>query len=126
MNEAILKAALVQETRAALKQAVVFRHEDKFTHGIPDMSVTYNGHISWWEAKYADPKFASRGIQELTMLRLNRAAHARYVVYWEQKHDKRTYIVEPAHIGQSVDLWPNFVEGFNHTFVVEYIRRHHQ
>jgi hypothetical protein len=126
MNEAVLKAALVQETRVALKQAVVFRHEDKFTHGIPDMSVTFNRGVSWWEAKYATPKFVSRGIQELTMLRLNRASFARYVVYWEVGRARRTYIIDPSQIGAPLEEWDNFMEGFNHTFVVDYIRELHK
>jgi hypothetical protein len=132
VDEAILKASLCQEARAQLKRFVVIRHEDRFTHGIPDMSVTGNKTTSWWEVKHAlsingrEPDFESKGIQELTMRRLALAGRAAYVVYWERGLEHRTYILQVGDLGN-----PNWaedvphVDGFNHNFVIDYIKEVH-
>ena len=82
MNEASLKQALVALMRAELAPFVIFRHEDRITSGIPDISVTGNRHTSWWEVKFANPDFKCPGIQELTALRLAAAGHACFFVIY--------------------------------------------
>lgn len=128
MNERILKAALMKELRSSLPHFVAIRHEDKLTSGIPDISVSGNKKTTWIEVKYGDPSFASKGIQELTLSRLSRAAHdAFYVVFILDKlKDKWTYIVAPQDIGKKPSDWPLFSRGFDHAFIIEYIKEKHR
>lgn len=83
MNEAALKDKLVMIGRQALPAYVWLRHEDHGTIGIPDLTITGHGITSWWEVKYADPTFVSRGIQELVMKRLGEQGIARYLIFRE-------------------------------------------
>ena len=57
MNEATCKAALCKVLRAKLPPAEsrVYRHEDAWTGGIPDISITANGHTLWVEVKLDRP-----------------------------------------------------------------------
>jgi hypothetical protein len=114
MNESTLKAALVKELRAT-PRSKTFRHEDQFTHGVPDISFTWRERTMWIEGKFANPNFKSKGIQELNMKELALAGLAFYVV-WEIHNDtgdKSTYIVEPRYIGTyQVDYFKK-IPGFN-------------
>ena len=125
MTEAVLKAALVKLARESLLRFVVQRHEDRITHGTPDMSIDGNKIGSWWEIKHGTPEFKSRGIQELTMSRLEIANNAFYIVYWEKGSLRRTYIVEPKFIGNEVSLWNHYTVGFDHRWVIEFIKEVH-
>lgn len=125
MTEANLKTILVQLARAQMKSFVVIRHEDRFTHGIPDITFTGMKLTTWIEVKHATPGFQSKGIQELTMLRLGVASSAYYVVYWEKKLVRRTYIVEPSEIGKSWEEWTRYTDGFNHQWVLDFIKGVH-
>ena len=57
MNESDCKAALCKVLRASLPPAEsrVYRHEDAWTGGIPDISITANGHTLWVEVKLDRP-----------------------------------------------------------------------
>jgi len=125
MTEAVLKSELVKQARESLPKFVIQRHEDRITHGVPDISVDGNKVGSWIEVKFANPTFKTRGIQELTMSRLSRATHAYYVVYADVKGVRRTYIVEPEKIGSPMDEWGTYTTGFDHKWVVEYIKEVH-
>lgn len=124
MNETVLKVSLVQVARS-YKGFVVIRHEDRFTHGIPDLSITYKKRTFWLEVKYADPKFSTKGIQELTMMRLALAGFAYFIIYYEKGKEKRTFIVHPKDIGKSFDelltCCPNTDE-FDHDYVIRFIQ----
>lgn len=52
MKEADLKRALCAAIREALPGAVVYRHEDMFATGMPDISVTLSGRVVWIEVKF--------------------------------------------------------------------------
>jgi len=100
MTETSLVAGLVNVLRTELKGAVIFKHADRFTHGIPDISIT-SRHTLWWEVKYADPDFKLPGIQELTIKRLGTAAF--YVIFAERQPlvpARTTFIVSPHCIGE--------------------------
>jgi len=118
INEANLKGELCKYIRDN-SRFVVIRHEDHLTHGIPDISVTGNKKTVWIEVKFGDPKFESRGIQELTMKRLALAGLAFYVVYYQQLNERRVYIVHPNDIGKDFSEWSDFVPGFDHSWVFE-------
>ncbi len=119
MNEQTLKSAFVKEIRDTLKNCVIFRHEDKFYSGVPDISITLNKRTLWIEAKFANPKFQSKGIQELTMLRLAKAGLALYLVWQYDTDEKRTYLVHPSDIGKDMNRWSNFIEDFDHNWAVK-------
>lgn len=127
MNEADCKGSFVKALREALPHFVVFRHEDHFTHGLPDISVTGNGRTSWIEAKYANPSFKSKGIQNLNMRRLAKAGIAFYVVFWYNvKVGKRTYVVSPENLDDPPETWDIYVEGFDYKWLVEVVKQTHQ
>jgi len=128
MNEAKLKSALMTHLRTPGVLPVGFvplRHEDRITAGHPDISVTGHGWTTWLEGKHANPAIRSRGIQELTMLRLGRAGRAFYVIYYEHDKDiKETLIVHPS----KMDSWketPHRAAGFNHRYVASFIKQTH-
>jgi len=51
MIESDLKRGLVKALRG-IPGAVVYRHEDQFTAGMPDISVTKRGRVVWIEVKF--------------------------------------------------------------------------
>src|SRR5580765_1410320 len=118
MTEANLKSALARLLREEFPGYTIFRHEDRHLFGVPDFSVTGEWITSWWEGKHANPGFTSQGIQELTMLRLAKHSHARYIIWYENNGAKRTLLVHP----QEMKEWQSAkeqVRGFNHRWVVE-------
>lgn len=53
MREAEFTRKLLRALRSrdTLKDAVIFKHADRFSAGIPDFSVTLNERTTWWEVK---------------------------------------------------------------------------
>ena len=51
MIESDLKRGLVKALRK-IPGAVVYRHEDQFTAGMPDISITKRGRVVWIEVKF--------------------------------------------------------------------------
>jgi hypothetical protein len=124
MNETTIVSRAVSVMKAELKSFVVFKHADRFRSGIPDVSVSGNGFTSWWEFKYADPDFDSRGIQELTMLRLDHASYARYVIFCEDKV-RQVLIVEPSKIGTWGTEYELRISRFDYGLVAAHIHSIH-
>lgn len=124
MSEKSLVESLVRIARRELKGFVVFKHADRFTHGVPDISSTGSGKTTWWEVKHADPTFDSPGIQELTMKRLDAAGYARYIIFRQQP--KMTFIVRPVDLA-NWDLDKNILSfvGFDLNAVVETMWKAH-
>lgn len=126
MTEADLKRHLVKTIVSTLPNAVVLNHTGAMHAGIPDLSVTWNGHTTWWEVKHAHPTIASRGVQDLMMTRLSKTGTAFYVIYQSVRRVRRTGIVHPQNykaVGTDID--GTWVDGFNHVFVAEFIREFH-
>jgi len=126
MNEAFVKANLTTYLRANLLRAVILRHEDRSTYGIPDLSVTMCGSTSWWEVKFANPDCRSRGAQDLTMRRLGNVGKAYYLIFEIDKtKEKRMHIVTPNDYvkwEQSGDM----MIGFDHAWVTDFIKAVHK
>jgi len=82
MTESQFQAKLLKALRdhPALKDAVIFKHSDRFNGGIPDISVTVKGVTTWIELKVYPNKLSK--LQEYYLRRLQRAA---CVVYKEGK-----------------------------------------
>jgi len=53
MTEARFQAKLLKELRKhpALKEAVIFKHSDRFNGGVPDISITIGAQTTWLELK---------------------------------------------------------------------------
>ena len=72
MTEATLKAALRKAILKRVPKAVVYRHEDHFTAGIPDLSVTLPPRTVWIEVKFANRRKAEpTKLQALALRRLD-------------------------------------------------------
>jgi len=133
MTEATLKSALVRELHARLPAYVVIRHEDKFTHGVPDLSITGCGHTSWWEAKYANPSLDLSGIQNLMMLRLETRGCARFIFFYDGALGQRTYVIRPTWLIDRAtglakpewNIWP-YAAGFAYGMLCEEVQRVHE
>lgn len=78
MNEASLSRTLCQRLRRELPGAVVFKHNDLSTAGVPDISVTWGGITVWLEVKRGE-RITGRGVQRETMRRLMQVGRAYYV-----------------------------------------------
>jgi hypothetical protein len=115
MTEATVRAALVKKLRQ-YKDWIVLRHEDHYTSGIPDISVTGNKITSWWETKYQKGfSLVNKGIQQYTLEQLAKHGYAYYLIYTPEQ----VAIVEPS-LSDS-KIFP----GINHSEVVKYIRMKH-
>lgn len=124
MTESTLKTHLATALRAGLQNAVVFRHEDMFQAGIPDISVTWHRCTTWLEVKYAHPRIGGKKLQQMRAMQLETEGRCWYVVYVEKRGVKLTQIVRPSEIDTNLDIPDErTTTGFNHDFVVEFIRR---
>lgn len=112
---------LLAELRRQLPGYVIFKHADRATFGIPDISITGCGRTLWLEVKHANPTLETMGIQWRTCAKLHRAGLCRYVVYFEQVKTKRLLILTPEEVQQPLDEFVG-AEGFDHNYVVRFAR----
>lgn len=134
-TESQLTTGLLKELRSSLPGAVILKHADRFTFGVPDVSVTLFGVTSWWEIKNANPDFRSIGIQDLTALRLAGAGICHYIIYESTPKCQRTLIVHPKdiakykenkfHIGSMPHLTGKWCIGHDHKWVCGFVRSIH-
>ena len=125
-NEAALKDKLVETFRKICPGAVVLRHEDKNTAGIPDISITWRRYTTWLEVKYANPSYTCRGLQKFTCAKLEAEGRCWFVIY-DQKREC-VDIRRPINILNEVkELDPSEcrIQGFSHLGVVKFIWRTH-
>lgn len=52
MTERTITTNVIKHVRGAIRHAVVLKHADRFTAGIPDFSVSVMGGTTWIEMKY--------------------------------------------------------------------------
>ena len=81
MTEAQFSQRLRRELKAQLPDAMIFKHNDHHTGGIPDFSLTYERKTTWVEVKLAGNRIENSPLQLETMRRLGRAAY----VVWDAK-----------------------------------------
>lgn len=127
MTEATLKGELCTLIRAHLRGSVVFRHEDLFTAGIPDVSVTWKT-TTWLEAKLG-PRIRSRGVQEERMREIERQGRGRalYVVWVDDGPRTRTILTLPSGFSRKLELINPLVvvPGLDHLSVIRWLRTQH-
>ena len=115
MTEATVRASLVKKLRLH-KDWLVLRHEDHYTSGIPDISITGNKITSWWETKYQKGfSLVNKGIQQYTLEQLAKHGYAYYLIYTPE---------QVAVVGPDLEN-PAIYPGLNHPRVVEFIRKVH-
>lgn len=123
MTEASVRSALVKKLRR-YKDWTVLRHEDHYTSGIPDISVTGNKITSWWECKlrHGSEQLPTKGIQQFLVEQLAEHGYAAYIVYHEQPPQVFIFIPE-----QFPDIaYAISPPGLDHDWVVRYIRQVHR
>jgi hypothetical protein len=126
MTEKSLCAGLVKALRLGLVGSVVFKHADRVTAGIPDVSVTWGGRTTWLEVKFvrAGQRLFDRGVQRQTIARLGRAGSCLYVIY--DKRTDETVVLQPEYVGCYDDVeHSDSRPGLDHRYVVEFVRRLH-
>ena len=115
MTEATLKAALRKAIIKRIPGVVVYRHEDLFTAGIPDVSVTLPPRTVWIEVKFANGRKASpTKLQALALRRLDGVL----LTYRIQKATKkRPYDIKTTEmLARDGDDFVEFT-GFAHDYV---------
>ena len=119
MTEAYLKGKLKKAILKRMPKARVYRHEDHFTGGIPDLSVTLPPLTCWVEVKYARPGRHAEPTklqrQELEKLR------GLLVTYVEVKADPRTIVKRTTVIVYDGPHDIHIFDGFAHDEVAEII-----
>ncbi len=75
MTEAQFSQKLRKELQKRLPGAVIFKHNDSITGGVPDFSVTLNRRTTWVEVKLAGNKPEDSKLQFETMKRLSLALY---------------------------------------------------
>ena len=122
----------MEEIKRQLPTAVAIRHEDRYTHGIPDLSLSLRGRTTWWEIKYADPACITKGVQQHLCQRLDAENFCRYIIYQRgiptgrKARPRAIRIVRPS----DMDCWQlagvTVEEGsFDHWGLVQYMARIH-
>ena len=82
VTEATVRRDLMRQLQIQLPAATLIRYEDRFSKGIPDLSVSYNGKTSFWEIKYADPDCSTSNVQHYLCTRLAHSGfHCRYLIF---------------------------------------------
>ena len=128
--------AFLRCLQTELPDALPLRHEDKFTAGVPDLSISYAGCTSWWELKYADPYIQSPKLQRYMCQQLDRRGFlCRYLIFRRGHADKwprQIRVVPPHDFPHWLTLGRVISSGaFDYRALVRYIqeiheRHHHQ
>lgn len=135
MNESELKTKLMAAMEVAMPGVVVIRHEDKYTSGIPDISVSWNRQTIWLEVKHVTPRkpFKSRSDQIVMCCKLARQGQCWYVIYHE-KTDwiKKTLIVQPDDVKtwkrddrlefENLGIYNGVFGSFDHRFIARFVK----
>lgn len=100
MTESQLTAKLVAHVRKHRPHAVVFKHNDRITAGIPDLSVTVNERTTWLEAK-TEMNWPPTKLQRRTMLRLRDVGLAFYLYFYKTHNRWRMAVIHPDYVDQT-------------------------
>lgn len=140
VTESTVSRALMRALQQHLPNALPIRHEDKFTKGVPDLSISYkpphasHGMTSWWELKYAAPDCHTTKVQRYMCQQLDQKSFCcRYVVFRRGHADKwprQIRVVKPHDFDHWRTLGRVISSGsFDYAALVRYIlevhERHH-
>jgi hypothetical protein len=121
MTEGKLSSALVKLLREELRDAVIFKHWDHITAGVPDISVTWNYRTTWYEVKYITKGIIQRGQQRRVLEQMGRIGVAWYVIYLATPIPG-TYIVHPSKLDTFTQDYEMRTTGFAPLLVVDHLR----
>lgn len=122
MTEAKLSSALVRLLRQELPQAVIFKHWDHITAGVPDISVTWLHRTTWYEVKYITKGIIQRGQQRRVLEQMGEHGVAWYIIYLATPIPG-TYIVHPSKLDTFTQDYEMMTTGFNHRLVIDHLKR---
>lgn len=89
MTETQFTSKLVKELRRRLPGAMIFKHADGYSAGIPDISISFESKTTWWEAKM----ITNKQIFEPLQLAILKKLYGNYII-WNPKI-KSGYIISP-------------------------------
>jgi hypothetical protein len=116
MTEGTITQDLLGYLKKYLPGAVVLKHCDRFTTGIPDLSVSFKGNTFWFECKYEDMGKATdmyvyrvleNKVQNETMRRLYRETNKAWFLIWVKMRQQLELVVMSAEIGAQLAQDPN-------------------
>lgn len=103
MNEARVVQRLIKSLKQQLPGAVVYKHNDAVTAGMPDVSVTYKRRVLWLEVKYEKLKSDKRQITQCK--RLGRQDACFYFVgYYGRKNELWAYLARPKDVSNDSEV----------------------
>jgi len=118
VTEATVRRDLMRQLQIQIPAAVAIRYEDRFTKGLPDLSVSYNGRTSFWEVKYADPHCVTSKVQHYLCTQLDtQGFHCRYLIFQRgiarprSARPRQIRVVKPADFDQWEHLGLVLCEG---------------
>lgn len=139
MNEAYLKKRFKEALRTVMPGCVVIRHEDKFSAGIPDLSVAWNGTVSWIEVKYSRAGRLSRptALQAEALKQLAANSVPAYLLTYrdavkvktpggEVELGKAVTLDRANSDGTATTVYVSYGAGFDHTGIAAAIRTDHE
>jgi len=91
MKESGITSRLVKVIPSVMPGAIVFKHFDVSTDGIPDLSVTWGRKTLWAEIKYMNG--LTREVQVVTMKRLAQMGRAWYVRFTVDTEDQKIILI---------------------------------
>lgn len=130
VTEVTVRRDLMKAFRQHLPEALTLRHEDLYTAGIPDLSVSHAGKTSWWEIKYADPYCKTTRIQQHTCTQLDTQGFCcRYLVFRRGHNGKwprqiRVLAPEDFHCWRHLGIVVS-TGAFDYVALVDYIKKLH-
>lgn len=93
MTEQTIKANARARVLRACEGLVWYNHQDKFTGGIPDSSLTWDHADSWLEFKLLDPNQSVhdrlKKTQHVELMRLERQTGRAWVVAWRKANVRK-------------------------------------
>ena len=104
MTETKFTSKLVKELRMRLPGAMIFKHADGYSAGIPDISISWQDKTNWYEAKL----IVNKKIFEPLQLAILKKLFGRYII-WDSK--KRVGHIVSAFVAPVDDFGP--VYNFN-------------
>lgn len=127
----------MRQLQTDLPDALPLRHEDLFTKGIPDLSLSYkppnasHGHTSWWEIKYAAPHCTTTKVQRYLCEQLDlRGFLCRYIIFrrgHNGKWPRQIRVCPPADFSHWQTLGRVISSGsFDYAALVRYILEVHE
>lgn len=138
MTERSVNESLIKVLRQELLGCVIIKHADRFTAGVPDMSVSWGGATTWLELKLLRTGTVLGQLPQAQLVmcaKLEMATNRCWIVVYDMKQ-KLTLIYRPTTlinrrtipIVENYGVWRNGVikfDQFDHHEVAELIQQSH-